>query len=84
MSLRLTPPDRHFWCVWAVDGGPSTVRHPDYATAKGEAQRLARANPGVTFAVMASIVTYSKPDLTIEEMDIGRIHIEVRDEEIPF
>lgn len=52
-----------FWCVWCEGGGPPTVKHRGYAAAKAEAQRLARAHPGLRFVVLAATVGFLKADL---------------------
>ena len=52
-----------FWCVWCDGGGSPTVKHRDFVTARQEAQRLARANPGKRFVVLAAAVAYQKRDL---------------------
>lgn len=52
-----------FWCVWCDGGGNPTVKHDDYQTARREAQRLARSNPGARFVVLAAAVAFEKRDL---------------------
>jgi len=52
-----------FWCVWCEGGGNPTVKHREFTSAKAEAQRLARANPGRRFVVLAAAVAYVKRDL---------------------
>lgn len=44
-----------FWMVWNPSGRSPTVRHPDPASAKQEAERLARQERGQTFVVLQSI-----------------------------
>ena len=41
--------------VWNPDAGMPTVGHDTYARAAAEAERLAKANPGRTFHVMAPV-----------------------------
>ena len=57
--------------------GPSRVRHSDLASARREANRLARANPGNAFFVMAAVEGFVKDDVR---------RIEIRDDDvlIPF
>jgi hypothetical protein len=52
-----------FWCVWSEGGGSPTVKHASFTKAKSEAQRLARANPGRRFVVLAAALAYVKDDL---------------------
>lgn len=52
-----------FWCVWREDGGSPTVKHGDFRSARVEAQRLAYANPGERFVVLAAAVAFRKRDL---------------------
>lgn len=55
--------DPIFWCVWCENGGSPTVKHREFSTAKAEAQRLARVNPGHRFVVLAATVAFQKSDL---------------------
>ena len=50
-----------FWMV--VGLGTPTVRHTSWESAKQEAERLARMNPGQSFTVMSSIATVTKSDV---------------------
>jgi len=51
---RLCP----FWLVWnPTRPWPPKYRHPTEASARTEAQRLATANPGEEFVVLASVAT---------------------------
>jgi hypothetical protein len=55
-----------FWLVCNPDrirDQPPTCIHQTYESANGEAQRLARAFPGCTFHVLASIEFFEKSDL---------------------
>lgn len=72
------------WIVWNVGGGPPTVQHPDYGTAKREAQRLARALPGQTFMVCVGVVSFAKTDLLETRFNLDAAPTEVMDEELPF
>ena len=69
-----------FWVVWRIGGGSPTVQHPCFRTAKAEAQRLARACPGQTFAVLAAAVAYTKRDLD----EVRFTDPDDLDQEIPF
>jgi hypothetical protein len=44
-----------FWMVWRTDSSASTVQHRSLESAKQEAERLARANPGARFVVLESL-----------------------------
>lgn len=66
-----------FWCVWAEGGGSPTVKHETFPDAKREAQRLARANPGQRFVVLAAALGYQKRDL-------DETHFEDWDAGVPF
>ncbi len=57
-----------FWLVWSGGGSP-TYRHDDEGRAIAEASRLARLNPGTSFAVLESIAVVKKSDVTIERCD---------------
>ena len=41
-----------FWMVWNVNGHAPTYKHASHESAVTEAERLARLNPGKTFAVL--------------------------------
>ena len=72
-----------FWCVWNEGGGSPTVKHSDYATARREAQRLARQHPGNRFVVLAAAVAFEKRDL--DEVRYGHVADQWElDQEIPF
>ncbi|WP_322997456.1 hypothetical protein [Castellaniella sp.] len=43
-----------FYVVWNPQAGPPTHRHETYAAALAEARRLARANAGQEFIVLAA------------------------------
>lgn len=45
---------RQFWMIYGEDCGAPTFRHLDIISAKAEAARLAHANPGKRFFVMAA------------------------------
>lgn len=69
----------HFWCVWAEGGGSPTVKHNDFLSAKAEAQRLARMNPGQRFVVLAAAIAFQRRDL-----DEVRFDAYDADWEVPF
>lgn len=75
-----------FWCVWCDGGGSPTVKHKHFGTAKREAQRLARENPGRRFVVLAAALAYQKYDLQeIGFSDLGAAAWgDELDGEIPF
>lgn len=50
MSADPKPP---FWLVWRRGGRPPVFEHPSYQAARTEAERLAQANPGSEFYVLA-------------------------------
>lgn len=52
-----------FWMVWSPAGRTPTVQHLSEASAKNEANRLARANPGSEFHVLQSVGTAELPPL---------------------
>ena len=56
-------PEPLFWCVWCEDGGSPTVKHREFETARAEAKRLARNNPGNRFVVLCAALAYEKRDL---------------------
>ena len=50
-----------FYMVWTKTGHPPRVAHPKLATARAEAQRLARLQPGRKFIVLQAIEKYGVP-----------------------
>lgn len=73
-----------FWCVWNEGGGSPTVKHPDYGSARKEAQRLARAVPGQRFVVLAAAVAFQKRDLDETRFGGDGDPDWMLDQEIPF
>jgi hypothetical protein len=72
-----------FWCVWCEDGGPPTVKHPDFDTARSEAKRLARANPTRRFIVLAAALAYEIDNLVETTFD-GPGAPDIFDAQVPF
>jgi len=52
-----------YWVVWNETGRTPTLKHPSFHSAKKEAQRLARNNPGIRFAVLAAAMAFVKDDV---------------------
>lgn len=67
-----------FWMVLGT--GAPTYRHDSIASATTEAERLARANPGVTFFVLAAVASVCKSDVVWTRID----QAETPDDVIPF
>lgn len=66
-----------FFVVWNPAGGRPTVRHCTRNAAQIEAVRLAKANPGEKFFVLAAItVAEVPPPVVVRELE--------HDMEIPF
>lgn len=57
-----------FWMV--LGSGEPRFRHPSKASARTEAERLARANPGCEFVVLEALATVVKSDLHWELNDM--------------
>lgn len=55
---------RTFWIVWSPTGSsPPRCRHADEPSARAEATRLAKLNPGAEFFVLAAIGKAQKVDV---------------------
>jgi len=52
-----------FWLVWNEQGSSPTLKHSTEKDAKGEAERLARSNPGQTFHVLTLVDSCRKHDV---------------------
>lgn len=50
-----------FWMV--LGAGTPTYRHPTIESAKTEAERLARLEPGMPFTVLEAVATVVKDDI---------------------
>lgn len=48
-------PKQPFWIVWCDGGGVPTVKHQTIHSARIEAERLARTNPGQRFHVLLAL-----------------------------
>jgi hypothetical protein len=55
--------EQAFWMVWSPQGHAPTVQHFEEKRAVGEAQRLARENPGREFYVLLAQTKYVKADV---------------------
>jgi len=71
-----------FWLVWCEGGGAPTAKHQHFESAKREAQRLARMNPGHRFTVMAATVGFTKRDL--DETRFRLCDLPDLGDEVPF
>ena len=71
-----------FWMVIGAGrpGGP-TFRHPTKQSAKNEAERLARSNPGDEFTVLESLATVVRSEVQWEMNDLDGSE---PDDEVPF
>lgn len=56
-----------FWLVWNEAHGAPRVKHNTSDSAKREAERLARLNPGQRFHVLESVATCERNDVTWTE-----------------
>ncbi len=52
-----------FWVIWNERANAPTVKHWSYQSAKNEAERLARCNPGQEFHVLKSFATCKSVDV---------------------
>lgn len=57
---------RQFFMVYGMGQNRPTVRHKTLASATQEAERLARANPGIDFYVLAAVSRSRKVDVETE------------------
>lgn len=62
-----------FWLVWDPQGGAPTHQHPTLQLARGEAERLARMNPGRTFYVLGSCGKTKKTDVEWTDINVDNI-----------
>lgn len=59
-----------FWLVWCEDGGEPRQKHSCAVSAEIEAERLARANPGKSFCVLAPTARFTERRVTVERFDL--------------
>jgi len=57
-----------FFVVWNPMGGNPTMRHPLEISARREAERLARQNPGQDFFVLEALTVTAKNDVRTERL----------------
>lgn len=69
-----------YWLVWAENGGTPTIKHQSRSSANTEAERLARKNRGVRFAVVELVASVIVSDVHWTNADDP----EALDSEIPF
>lgn len=69
--------DARFFMVWNKAGGPPRVGHAKLATARAEANRLARLHPGHKFIVLQALEKHSVPPRpeaeTCQPSEIGTV-----------
>lgn len=68
-----------FWMV--LGSGTPTVRHPSKQSAKNEAERLARQNPGEEFVVLESLATVCVAEMQWQLNDVDG---SVTSSDVPF
>lgn len=74
-----------FWMVWDVYGNAPRVRHGSKVKAITEAKRLAGANPGRLFTVLASVGAFCAEVQPVKAVKlIDPDFAEVDDDQIPF
>ena len=56
-----------FWMI--LGSGTPTYRHQEFRSAKEEAERLARNNPGVEFTVLESVAHVVRSDMVWTKHD---------------
>ena len=70
---------KKYWMVHNAESGPANKRHGCLETARAEAQRLARENPGLEFFVLETIASCKKVDVEWADLRAFR-----PDDELPF
>lgn len=73
-----------FFMIYGEGQGCPTIAHYRRADADREARRLATANPGVKFYVLASIMCALKIDVAVREIDPQESPTPINDDGIPF
>lgn len=58
-----------YWLVWREGGGAPTYRHPDEHSARREAERLSKLNPGERFVVLCPVTRVTTSVTVVEEFD---------------
>lgn len=79
-----------FWMVYGIGQGGPTVRHGTEDKAQREADRLARANPGVTYVLLEATKAVRRRDL--DRFDLRtplsvsglKARLKAVDDDIPF
>ncbi len=71
-----------FWMVYGLGQRQPTVRHKTFASAQGEAERLARTVPGVAFYVLEAVSVSRRVDVETIRLEPGQRAI--TEDEIPF
>ncbi|EKF40849.1 hypothetical protein NA8A_18197 [Nitratireductor indicus C115] len=71
-----------FWMVYGLGQRQPTVRHKTFASAQGEAERLARTVPGVAFYVLEAVSVSRRVDVETIRLREGLPY--PCDDEIPF
>ena len=70
-----------FFLVWNPKTEQTAFRHPDYTSARNEALRLAKKNPGQEFFVLGTHCRIVKPpDVQVDEWGMTDLF----ENEIPF
>lgn len=62
-----------YYMVLCAQTGYSRYKHESYQSAKDEAVRLARQNPGNDFVVLLGVATVKKNDVVIDELERDEI-----------
>lgn len=73
-----------FFMVYGMGQKQPTARHKTRASATQEAERLARAHPGIEFFVLRTISVSRKLDVLTEEMSPWDRAEPFDDEAVPF
>lgn len=68
------------WCVWNPHMDIPRFQHTSEASARREAERLARQNPGQRFIVLKSVAEVTKNDIIWKDHS----NEEFKDDHVPF